>query len=503
MKRKKDYFENIEQRIESLLSDIHGIKTPVTEDNDDLRRERIQKHLNRAVIPINLNLNGSLELIIAKDKMSASFDFFPPSGSGRPITLDMIRKKLNEAGITYGINWEIIEKHVNNCNRNRSTFQDVIFAKGKKPVSQIPEHLLLLDKFLKSGSPVISGRQRVDFKKITPFVFVSEREVLAELIPEVEGIPGIDVFSNPVPFEVSRSKILKQGENTYIEGSCLKAKYFGNVEIKNGAITVTQVLLISRDVDYSTGHINFQGDVIIQGEVHDGFFVNSGGSILCKSPLNATRIVSEKNIVVHGGIIGRKEGYVKASGYICSNFIEGCYVEAQEDILILNEILNSLVNTVGVVEMGEKGVIIGGKIWSKKGIKCHQLGAMNNSRTEIICGTDHISMEKLKEVQKQHSALTDYLEKLNELINHKGSNKKVGEYKVKLENTINLLQSQAGDLLMNIEEDENATVVVTGPVYPGVCIEICNVIYVVRNRLDRVVFSLDKENGRIAVKKFH
>lgn len=77
---------------------------------------------------------------------------------------------------------------------------------------------------------------------------------------------------------------------------------------------MNEVLEIDDDVDYKTGHINFPGDVIIRGEVKDGFKVHSRGSIFCAKTLDASEVISGKDLIVQQGIIGRNKGIIQVEG---------------------------------------------------------------------------------------------------------------------------------------------------------------------------------------------
>ncbi|MCK4514123.1 MAG: hypothetical protein KAU31_02635, partial [Spirochaetaceae bacterium] len=55
----------------------------------------------------------------------------------------------------------------------------------------------------------------------------------------------------------------------------------------------------------------------------------------------------------------------------------------------------------------------------------------------------------------------------------------------------------AGILVFQVHRNEEAEVVVQGDVYPGTCIEICHVSFVVPKQLRNVCFKLDKAKGKV------
>lgn len=68
----------------------------------------------------------------------------------------------------------------------------------------------------------------------------------------------------------------------------------------------------------------------------------------------------------------------------------------------------------------------------------------------------------------------------------------------KLKEAIHKLNEAAGSLILHLDKNEEAEIVVKGKVYPGTYIEICHLSYVVNREMGRMRFKLDKVKGRIA-----
>jgi uncharacterized protein (DUF342 family) len=56
-----------------------------------------------------------------------------------------------------------------------------------------------------------------------------------------------------------------------------------------------------------------------------------------------------------------------------------------------------------------------------------------------------------------------------------------------------------GEVAGALDANEGAGVVVDGPVFPGVQVQICRSSYTVSESLTNVRFSLEKETGRVVV----
>ena len=197
----------------------------------------------------------------------------------------------------------------------------------------------------------------------------------------------------------------KPGKNTQIEEGIVVALCDGKFVASENSFWVSEVLEIQGDVDYSTGHIDFPGDVLIHGQIKQGFKVKAGGSLTCSKLIDVTEIACGGDLETGQGILGRMQGTVKVGGSVRAKFIENCYVEAGGDVFVSTGCLNSVINTLGAVSTGPKGVIIGGKLYAQKGVTAFQIGNSTGVHTEIHCGVDYIVQQKLTWIRDRNIAL--------------------------------------------------------------------------------------------------
>ena len=124
----------------------------------------------------------------------------------------------------------------------------------------------------------------MDFKAISPFRMVRKGDILARISPRVEGVAGIDVMGAVVPHGKSPGSSPKPGKNTLVAGDTVVAGADGRFVSGEESFWVSEVLEIRGDVDYSTGHIDFPGDVIVQGQIKQGFKVKAGRIAYLRPP---------------------------------------------------------------------------------------------------------------------------------------------------------------------------------------------------------------------------
>ena len=335
----------------------------------------------------------------------------------------------------------------------------------------------------------------------SPFIIVKKGQVLAKLKHRKPGVEGKDVHGAPLPFGIVHPEGVTGGTNTVTTDNKIIAEISGQL-IENGKeLSVQENLVIKGSVGYSTGNIVFPGDVSIDGPVMDGFKIHSGGSLVIKQTLDLTEVVTKGDIVVSGGILGRGSGLLKSGGGIKTLFIENCHVAARKSIYVESGIINSRIFTLGSVEMGEKGKIMGGDIYAVNGIKTGGIGKKGGKSTQIHCGIDFTVQQEKEKCNKQLLSISAKLRRLQELMDDPVPDselqEKIKEMYVNLENERQKISKRISELMVSINKDENAVVEVLGEIAPGTLIEICQIAFYTGEPLKKIRIRLDKSLGKL------
>ena len=94
--------------------------------------------------------DGTAVIEVSKDGMLAHATLHPPSGNGGPLTIDLMREAIEGKGVNTGIDWEAIKGSVLTCNEERIVVSEVVVARGRRPIDEIPPYLVLSETLLKS-----------------------------------------------------------------------------------------------------------------------------------------------------------------------------------------------------------------------------------------------------------------------------------------------------------------------------------------------------------------
>jgi uncharacterized protein (DUF342 family) len=442
--------------------------------------------------------DGSVEVAVSPDSMSATASFYPPRGDGLPIDPAFVYELLRRIGVVSGLLEDEIAEAVMSCNLDRRALHEVIVAKGKAPLSEVPEHASIEPKFRPSGPRISEDVQRVDFRELATMFIVRSGEAIATIQPKRPGAPGLDVRGKEIPFSRESPESCVAGRNVERVEDRLVAKVDGRLAIEAGKADVDEVLLIKGEVDFHTGHIVFPGDVVIEGAVHDGFKVWSGGSIVCKSTIDAFDINAKKDLTCSQGIIGRKRGQVRSGGEIRAKYIQNCRVAARGDIRVASAIVNSRVYALGRIDLGDKGVLMGGEAFATHGIHCGRIGNEAFQRTSLHVGTDFTVQQRLDQANEKMRLLSGRVRQVDGAYASHPS-PEVAKARAELAKIGSDLRVLITDLLGKLDADDAAIVEARGEIFPGVTIEICRVSIVVEEKLHACRFRLDKAAGRIVV----
>jgi len=501
MKGKPNYvLEDLSNSADELLREIEDLdKIGAPDDGDDRVRDEIRTReladLDRDIVS---DVDGTFDIRIAENDLKALANFYPPSRNGKDIDGEDVIQELASTDVVFGIDRESIRKAVTRCNEERVQVSDVIVALGTPPVDEIPEHFVLREDAGKKKTVREEGGS-IDYREVTSYTLVEKGEVLADVVPKREGEFGKSVKGLFLPYAKQKITGLKPLKNTRLKEGRIVAECDGRLMVSNNKVWINEVFELSGNVDYSTGNIDFPGDIIINGQVKDGFEVVSGGSIFCRETLDASMVKCEGDLSVCKGIIGRKKGKVSVGGSIATRFIENCHVEAGGGISVQTGILHSVVNTHESLQMGDKSVIVGGKITALNGVVASQVGTGVGVRTEIHCGVDYTVEQKLLWVKEKMKSVSEKRARVDERIKRGDKDPRLGEIKEKLELGVHHLNRSARDLVGRLNKNQKADVKVRGTLYPGVYVEICNIGFVNTRERSGVRLHLDKNGDKITV----
>ena len=296
---------------------------------------------------------------ISPDSMQAHFEITNVSGT---LARGDIEYALKQNGICHGI----IEKNIDAVVRDWPRVFRVLIAQGSPPEKGADGRLEDVKQVKASMAPKIVDEDFVDFKHLDLIETIEAGEVLQIKIPPTEGVAGSDIFGHVIKPEPGKNVRLQKGKNTEIseDGSKLVSSVGGILDREpDGNLTVRPVYTVNGDVAYSTGIIDYKGDVVVKGDVRAGFAVIAGGDVQIYGAVEDAEIRAGGNVIIRGGIVSSGTARIKADGDVTVGFVKHGNIDAKGSVYIRIESIGSKISAGGDVEIiRSEGRIVGGEI---------------------------------------------------------------------------------------------------------------------------------------------
>jgi uncharacterized protein len=246
---------------------------------------------------------------------------------------------------------------------------------------------------------------RVNFKELGLIQNVVAGQPLARKLPPESGQAGRTVTGKVIPARNGRDIPTPLGRNVHMgdDGATLIADINGLVTFIGGKINVEEIFQVPGDVDPKTGNIMFLGTVIIQGSVQDGFSVKASGNVEVRGSVGKCEVVAEGDIIIHQGVAGKGGGSIQAGKNIWSKFIENATVEAGENVIVSDGLINTnIVANKKIICQGKRAAIVGGNYRACEEINAKTLGSpVGGTETILEVGYDPKSKAKMDGLQAQ------------------------------------------------------------------------------------------------------
>lgn len=458
------------------------------------------------------SIDGKANIIVERDLLKAYLEVVPPAGGGNPCNMDIVKQALAEKNISYGVSEDSIREALEEKNWGYK----ILVVEGRAPVNG--KDAKLIYKFPLPSErigPKVDEKGNVNYHDLGLIHNVKMGELLVEKIPGDDGTPGISVLGTEIPAKKGKDIRLPRGSNTVADEDELNlyATIDGHVTVVDSKVIVNPVLTISGDVDYSTGDIDFVGNVCINGNINSGFKVNSGGDVEVNGFIEGAEVTAAGSILVRGGITGCMKTLIKARDSIHARFVENSRLDAGRDVLIREAIMQSYIKAGESVKVSDRrALIVGGTIQAGREVEAKVIGSQLATQTIVEVGVNpHLRDEyqTLNRAKDEKKRAMDILNHNLQVFQRSGiSPENLSERKrmelIKMLDSLKNLRQEFEQITERIAVIENefqktqaAKVRVLEIVYPGVRISIGQPIYIVNDPIKYSEFILDQGEVRL------
>jgi uncharacterized protein (DUF342 family) len=387
----------------NLYVETGNIKNAIAELNSVLKPLQANQSGREIRYQVLERRDATITISTEKDEMSASAEISTALG-GKHLSAKAILTAAQAAGVSKGFSKEqLVKLALQAAKEAPGSIVKGEIAQGRLPVNGKDSRVKLLvqsaqDRILR---PKDRDDGSVDMRDLGDIICVKVGDPLAKKIPLTEGIQGYTVTGTSLDPNPGEDLELHVGEGTTLSpknNSVLVSTLVGLPRIIENGMEVDSIYQI-KNVDVSTGHIKFQGSVIIDGDVCEGMKVFATGDITVGGFVESASLNAGGDITIGSGIIGKKQETdnvdvsqilmsvnIKAKGSVFAKYSQYAYISAG-DLRIEKQMMHSIIKVKSSLWLGTEekanGKLIAGYIRAGSSVRAGTVGATAGSRTVI------------------------------------------------------------------------------------------------------------------------
>ncbi|MEG0009646.1 MAG: FapA family protein [Aeromonas sp.] len=405
-----------------------GMRQAVTLLNGLLAQPDAPSH---APVPIAQRQDARLLILVDADKMSACAQITADWG-GKPLTLELLQQAVAASEIKQGVSETRIAAAIQAAGAAAPGAQlRPVIALGKAAEHGLDTRFERLvdtaaERILK---PQELDHGKVDMRDLGTLLTVKAGAQLMRRHPATQGINGFTVTGQPLPAKAGKESAMTAGEGACFspeDPDLLLATRPGLPCQERAGMKVDEVLSV-KQVDIRHGHVEFEGSLLVNGDVMPGMRVKTSGDVVIGGFVEGGYIESGGTITVRNGIIGRKpeqgeyQCHLSAGGEIHASYAQYARLEADGDIHIQSQLSHCYSRSGQDLKVGDsamrKGHLIGGINIANRLIMAPVLGASAANRTRLqILGGYFSQKEQEQALRQRKQACREQIDKLQDLI---------------------------------------------------------------------------------------
>lgn len=347
-------------------------------------------------------------IIVSDDDMTAwyvNLPQFPPFCHPSPAD---VCQALTAAGVTHGLLNDNIGQLCKDLQEGRAPVWNVV-ARGIHAVPGEDGHVSFsVDRDKVAGK--IRENGSMDMRELNLVQTVEEGDLIAVLYPPTPGQTGFTLRGLELETVAGQELMIDAKEHVRVEsGNNGTIRFYaeqpGLIVYKKEQIIIEPLYLVRGNVDFSTGNIDVDCNLQIEGAVCSDFIVKSTKNVLVGGAVEpGAKILVAGDLEIKGGILGETTE-VTVLGNLQAEYIQGAKVVVKGDAHIRQYIYCAFVRSIGAIEVGpgsgeRGGSIAGGTVCSSATITAKSCGSPSNVEGILNLEPHPKKMANLKELRR-------------------------------------------------------------------------------------------------------
>lgn len=384
--------------------------------------------------------DAEYNVVMSKDKMTAELIITAPY-AGKIKTVAEVINVCKEQGVNRGLSKKRIQTLLTQLKGALPGDQiSAVVAAGLPPKAGRPTTLVqlvpnILDRVLQ---PRIDDKDIADMRELGEIVSVLSGTPIARIKPETKGRDGFSVDGKAIKAKPGKKQNFKLDGNVHFaenDEHLIVAEKTGMPSFSGNKIKIDDVFS-TKGVSVGTGNIDFNGAVVVNGDVADKMKIIATGDVTINGFVESAIIETSGNILITQGAAGqtvhadqKPNCVLKAKGDILVANAQGCTIECGGNLHVQKQLAFSHIQCAGSVFVGKTpdkpdGTLLGCKIFARGDIAAGVIGATSGSKILIDFGTELNKLNQGKEslhktFKKVEAKFSTHHEKLQALKNKK------------------------------------------------------------------------------------
>jgi len=339
-----------------------------------------------------------LDVVISEDKMTAYAKITTPHG-GKHITLADMKERCAELNLKFGLLPKSMLALLSTCHSSTAgkSFR-VNIARG---IPAVDGKDSTFKKCVKTDNhrkpqPKLLENGKVDMRELGKNITVDSGTLLMTKTPPTQGTPGKTVTAEIIEQTAGIDHDFVIGKNVQISPNNplnLIASNHG-IPIDDGDFIRVDDVLVLEQIDVNNGNVNYNGSIVITGDIKEGMQVKATGDITVLGLIESASITCGGDLSVEKPIIGhQKENESEFSCVIdCKGNLEGSIAQYSnltvgKNLTMNNQLIHCNTNCKGSIMVHNdtftKGSIVGGTTSADGSVLTTIVGTSAGNKTTI------------------------------------------------------------------------------------------------------------------------
>ncbi len=428
----------------------------------------------------NTPVHAVVEISVDKNLTTAFMSMTQPLNGGLDVTMDMVNAAVREKDISFGLNEAALKDAVD----KKRYGENICIARWKAPVNGIDgtvQYHFDKDSVI---APVEDETGTVDYKNLGLVKNIYKGTVIGDISLPTEGEPGMDISGRVVTQHIGVPARINLGKGIVMteDGTQLIAVVDGNLRYANGAFIVEEELLIKGDVDVATGNIDFIGNIIIKGNVSEGYTVSSKKNVTINGTVTGATVTAEGDISVKLGSINST---IDCKGNVKLGFCENSKITAEGNVESAAFVGGEVYAGKAIYATG-KGAMMGGKYTALENIEAVTLGSEGYAKTVVTLGNNAVLNEEREQLERKVAELDDKFDQLGKILTTLQEMAKAAKLppereqmkveamksRFQIQGELKRIKIRIAEIEQTLERKQSLSVSVRKEIFPGVLIRI-------------------------------